>query len=86
MQVTGDKAAVILGVGDRVSSAKAGAGTIGIIKVGAKVGIAVSVKAGIVTTGEIRRTGSIIRVFRGFKARAGCVVTAGANTRDRKGV
>jgi hypothetical protein len=86
MQVAGDKTAVILGVGGGVSSAEAGAGTIGVVKVGAKVGIAVGVKAGIATTGEIGRTGSMVGVFGGFEARAGCVVAAGAGARGRKGV
>jgi hypothetical protein len=79
MQVTGDKAAVILGVGGGVSSAGAGAGTIGIVKVGTKVGIAVGAEAGIevgaeagmATAEEIRRTGSIIGVFERFKVKVG---------------
>ena len=58
MQVAGDKAA-ILGVGGGVSSARAGAETIGVVGVSAEVGIA--------TIGEIRRTSLIIGVFRGFK-------------------
>jgi hypothetical protein len=61
IQVAGDKAAAILGVGGGVSSAKAGADTIGIVKVGAEVGMTAA--------GEIGRTGSIIRVFRGFKVK-----------------
>jgi hypothetical protein len=49
MQVAGDKAAAILGVGGGVSSAGAGAGTIGVVKIGAKVGMAVDAEAGIAT-------------------------------------
>jgi hypothetical protein len=40
MQIAGGKAGAILGVGGRVSSAGAGAKTIGIVKAGAEVGIA----------------------------------------------
>jgi serine acetyltransferase len=66
-----------LGVGDRVSSAGAGAKIIGVIRVGAEVRMAaesisivrVGVKEGIATVGEIGRTGSIVRVFRGFEVR-----------------
>ena len=58
MQVAGDKAA-ISGVGGGISSARAGAETIGVVGVGAEVGIA--------TVGEIGRTGSIVGVFGGFE-------------------
>jgi hypothetical protein len=61
MQVAGDKAAAILGVGGGVSSARAGAETIGVMGVGAEVGMA--------TAGEIGRAGSIVRVFGRFKVR-----------------
>jgi hypothetical protein len=61
MQVAGDKAAAILGVGGGVSSAGAGAEIIGVVGVGAEGGIA--------TAGEIGRTGSIVRVFGGFEVR-----------------
>jgi hypothetical protein len=61
MQVAGDKAAAILGVGDRVSSAIVKAKTIGVIRIGAEVRIA--------TTEKIRRTGSIVRVFGELKVR-----------------
>jgi hypothetical protein len=90
MQVAGDKAAAILGVDDRVSSAGAGAKTISVVKVGAKVGIAVGAEAvvanktigvvgagaeaGMATAEEIRRTGSIVRVFGRFKVK---VVSSG---------
>jgi hypothetical protein len=77
MQVAGDKAAAILGVGDRVGFAEAGAETIGVVKVSIKVGREVSAKVrmkvgaevGMATEGKIRRTrtGSIVRVFGGFK-------------------
>jgi hypothetical protein len=56
--VAGDKAA-ISGVGGGVSSARAGAETIGVVGVGAEVGMA--------TAGKIGRTGSII----GFGAEVG---------------
>jgi hypothetical protein len=58
-----------LGVGGEISSAGAGAEIIGIIKVGAKLGIKVGTKVGIATAEEIGRTGTglIVRVFRGFK-------------------
>jgi hypothetical protein len=75
-----------LGVGSRVSSAKARAGTISVVKVSAKVRITVGVKAGIAVTREIKRTGLIVRVFRGFKAKAGYVITADASTRNKKEV
>ena len=58
MQVAGDNAA-ILGVGSRVSSTRARVETIGVV--------GVSVEVGVVTIGEIRRTSSIIGVFRGFR-------------------
>jgi hypothetical protein len=61
MQVAGDKAAAILGVDGGVSSAIAGAETIDVVKVGAEVGIA--------TAGEVRRAGSIVRVFGRFEVR-----------------
>jgi hypothetical protein len=68
MQVAGDKAA-ILGVSGGVSSAKAGAETIGVVKVGAEVGIKVSAEVRIATVREIgkTRTGSIVGVFGGFE-------------------
>jgi hypothetical protein len=62
MQVAGDKAA-ISGVRGGVSSAGAGAETIGVVGVGAEVGIA--------TAGEIGRTGSIVGVFGGFEIEVG---------------
>jgi hypothetical protein len=62
MQVASDKAA-ISGVRGGVSSARARAETIGVVGVGIEVGIA--------TTGEIRRTGSIVGVFRGFEIEVG---------------
>jgi hypothetical protein len=64
MQVAGDKAA-ISGVGGGVSSAGARAKTIGVVKVGAEVGMA--------TAEEIRRTGtgSIVGVFGGFEVKVG---------------
>jgi hypothetical protein len=37
MQVTGDKAAAILGVGGRSGSARARAGTIGVVRIGVEV-------------------------------------------------
>ena len=58
MQVAGDKAA-ISGVGGGVSSARAGAETIGVVGVGAEVGMA--------TIGEIGRTGLIVGGFGGFE-------------------
>ena len=58
MQVASNKVA-ILGVGSGVSSARARVETIGVV--------GVSIEVGIVTIGEIRRTSSIIGVFRGFK-------------------
>jgi hypothetical protein len=67
MQVAGDKAAAILGVSGGVSSARAGAGTIGVVKVGAKVGMAVSAEARIATAEEIGRTGLIVGVFGRFE-------------------
>jgi head-tail adaptor len=79
MQVAGDKAAAILGVGGRVGSARARAETIGIVRVSVKVRREVSAKVRIKVSTEIRmattkkirrtRTGLIIRVFRGFKVR-----------------
>jgi hypothetical protein len=62
MQVAGDKAAISSVCGG-VSSTRARAETIGVIRVGVEVGIA--------TVGEIRRTGSIVGVFRGFEVRVG---------------
>jgi hypothetical protein len=56
------------------------------VKVSTKVRIAVSIKAGIVTTKEIKRTGLIVRVFGGFKAKASYVITAGAGACNKKGV
>jgi hypothetical protein len=50
-----------LGVGGRVSSAIAEAETIGVVKIGAEVGMA--------TIEEIRRAGLIVRVFGRFKVR-----------------
>jgi hypothetical protein len=50
-----------LGVSGRVSSVIARAETIGVVKVGAEVGMA--------TVGEIGRAGSIVRVFRRFEVR-----------------
>jgi hypothetical protein len=50
-----------LGVDGGVSSAIARAETIGVVRVGAEVGIA--------TAEKIRRAGSIVRVFRRFKVR-----------------
>jgi hypothetical protein len=41
------------------------------VKVGAKVGMAVGIKAGIATTGEIGRIGSIVRVFGRFEVEVG---------------
>jgi hypothetical protein len=61
MQVAGDKAAAILGVGGGVSSAIARAETIGVVRIGAEVGIA--------TAEEIGRAGSIVRVFGGLEVR-----------------
>jgi hypothetical protein len=61
MQVAGDKAAAILGVGGGVGSARAGAETIGVVRIGAEVGIA--------TAEEIGRAGSIVRVFGGLEVR-----------------
>jgi hypothetical protein len=52
-----------LGVGGGVSSAITGAETIGVVGVGAEVGIA--------TAGEIGRTGSIVKVFGRFKVGVG---------------
>jgi hypothetical protein len=71
MQVAGDKAAAILGVGDRISSAGAGAETIGVVRVGAEVEMEVSVEARMATAEKIRRTGSIVRVFEKFKVKVG---------------
>jgi hypothetical protein len=34
----------------------------------------------------LKEAGLIVKVFRGFKAKAGYVVTAGASARGRKGV
>jgi hypothetical protein len=68
MQVAGDKAAVILGVRGGVSSAGAGADTIGVVK-GAEVRIEVGAEVGIATAEEIGRAGLIIRVFGRFKVR-----------------
>jgi hypothetical protein len=62
MQVAGDKAA-ISGVHGRVSSTGARVETIGVVGVGVEVGI--------VTAGEIGRTGSIVGVFRGFEIEVG---------------
>jgi hypothetical protein len=61
MQVAGDKAAAILGVGGGVSSARARAETIGIVRVGAEVRMT--------TAEEIKRAGLIVRVFGRFKVR-----------------
>jgi hypothetical protein len=77
MQVAGDKAAAILGVGGGVSSAEAGAEIIGVVGVGAEVRMAaesigvvrVGAEGGIVTAGEIGRAGSIVRVFGRFKVK-----------------
>jgi hypothetical protein len=46
MQVAGDKAAAILGVGGGVSSAGAGAETTSVVRVGAELGIDVGVGVG----------------------------------------
>jgi hypothetical protein len=62
MQVAGNKAAAILGVGGRVGSTRARAEIISVIKIGvevrrevsAKVRIEVSIKVKIATTKEIR--------------------------------
>jgi hypothetical protein len=59
MQVTSNKAVAILGIGARVSSAKAGADTIDVVR-SAEVRIKVGAKVGIATVGEIGRTGLII--------------------------
>jgi hypothetical protein len=72
MQVAGNKTAAILGVSDKVSFAKAKARTIGIVKVSAKVRIAVSTEAGInvnikaeiMTIKEIKRTDLIKKGFK----------------------
>jgi hypothetical protein len=58
-----------LGVGGGVSSAIAGAETIGVVEVGAEVGIEVGAEVGMATAGEIRRAGLIVRVFGRFKVR-----------------
>jgi ribosomal protein L14 len=79
MQVAGDKAAAILGVSGGVGSAKAGAETISIIRVGvevkkevsAKVGIEVGAEVRIATAGEIRKAGSVVRGFKGFEVKVG---------------
>jgi hypothetical protein len=79
MQVAGDKAAAILGVGGGVGSAGAGAETIGVVRVSVEVGrevstevrMDVSAEVRMATAGKIGRTGtgSIIGVFGGFKVR-----------------
>jgi hypothetical protein len=54
MQVAGDKAAAILDVGDRVGSARAGAETIGVVRVGAEVGREVGAEVGMEVGTEVR--------------------------------
>jgi hypothetical protein len=79
MQVAGDKAAAILDVGGGVGSAKAGARTIGVVRIGVKVGREVGAEVGIevgaevrmATAGEIRKAGSVVGGFEGFEVRVG---------------
>ena len=52
-----------MGIGSGVSSARAGAETIGVV--------GVSTEVGIVTIGEIRRTSLIVGVFGEFKVEIG---------------
>jgi hypothetical protein len=54
MQVAGDKAAAILGVGGGVSSARAGAETVGVVRVGAELGKNVGVGVGIEVSTDVR--------------------------------
>jgi hypothetical protein len=54
MQVAGDKAAAILGVGGGVGSARAGAGTIGVVRIGVEVGREVGAKVGMEISAEVR--------------------------------
>jgi hypothetical protein len=66
-----------LGVGDGISSARARAETISIVKFSVEAKMAtktisivkVAAEIGIVTIKNIRRTGSIVRVFKGFKVK-----------------
>jgi hypothetical protein len=53
MQVAGDKAAAILGVGGGVGSARAGAGTIGVVKIGVEVGREVGAEVGMEVGAEV---------------------------------
>jgi hypothetical protein len=53
MQVAGDKAAAILGVGGGVGSAKAGAETIGVVRIGVEVGMAVGAEVGMEVGTEV---------------------------------
>jgi hypothetical protein len=71
VQIAGNKAAAILGISDRVSSAKAGAETISVIKVDAKVRIDISVK---------------IRINVSIKARIEVSVKAGIKVDTEAGI
>jgi hypothetical protein len=79
MRVTGDKAAAILGVGGGVGSARTGAETIGVVRIGVEVGMAVGAEVGMkvgaevgmATAGEIRKAGSVVEGFEGFEVEVG---------------
>jgi hypothetical protein len=53
MQVAGDKAAAILSIGGGVGSARARAGTIGVVRIGVEVGREVGVKVRIEVGAEV---------------------------------
>jgi hypothetical protein len=54
MQVAGDKAAANLGVSGGVGSARARAGTIGVVRIGVKVRREVGAELGIEVSAEVR--------------------------------
>jgi hypothetical protein len=56
MQVAGDKAAAILGVGGGVGSPRAGAGTISVVRIGVEVRREVGAEVGIKVGAEVRMT------------------------------
>jgi hypothetical protein len=79
MRVAGDKAVAILGVGGGVGSARAGAETISVVRigvevrkeVGAEVGMEVGAEVRIATAEEIGKAGLVVGGFKGFKVSVG---------------
>jgi hypothetical protein len=76
-----------LSVGDKVSSAEAGAGTISVVKVGAKVRIAVSAEVGIaIETIGVVGAGAEVRIVVGAEAGMEISVEVGIEVSVKAGI